>query len=126
MCAMFGKEIGLDGSYLNSIPEMVANLQKQFQQSGQMTLFPPGMAAKLGLPVWNRFEESALNSLNIANRLTNACLEKMQNHPDDCIVGSLQQQNVSRYDIQRIITDLFIAASDTVLIFLRRISTINK
>jgi len=113
MCAMFGKEIGLDGSYLNSIPEMVANLQKQFQQSGQMTLFPPGMAAKLGLPVWNRFEESALNSLNIANRLTNACLEKMQNHPDDCIVGSLQQQNVSRYDIQRIITDLFIAASDT-------------
>ena len=118
MCAAFGKEIGLDQSNVSGVPEMVGHLQTQFACSGRMTLLPPELAARLRLPVWRRFEASAHASLQLAGRLTNACIDQVRRRPDDCIVASLQQQNVSRYDIQRIITDLFIAASDTVPVFI--------
>ena len=55
MCVVFGKEIALNSSIWNQyIPTMVAHLKDLFEYSGRLTLFPPGIAAKLRLKVWKR------------------------------------------------------------------------
>ena len=90
----------------------------QYLGSARLTLLPPNLAAKWNLDAWHCFEQSALNALQLANQLTETCLEKLppQDHKneDDCIVSSLRQQKMAKSDIQRIVVDLFLAASDTV------------
>ena len=75
------------------------------------------------MDAWHCFEQSALNALQAANKLTETCLNKLlpqnYNKDDDCIVSSLRQQNVDKSNIQRIVADLFLAAADTVYKLLR-------
>jgi hypothetical protein len=86
--------------------------------SARLTLLPPALAAKLNLDAWRCFEQSALSALQLANQLTQTCLEKLppqdDSNEDDCIVSSLRQQKMVKSDIQRIVADLFLAAADTV------------
>lgn len=122
MCMAFGRTVGLDNEIVQRyIPEMTRHLQGLFESSAKLTLFPPSLASKLKLDVWRRFEESAMNALQIANQLTETCLDRLKENSDEdssgCIVLSLQQQNVSPSDIQRVVADLFLAAADTVNTF---------
>ena len=65
------------------------------------------------------FEKSALGALEIAYQITVTCLRRIEQKggqaEKDSIVASLQQQNMSNADIQRIVADLFLAAADTVI-----------
>lgn len=121
MCAAFGRTIGLDQEIIETyVPEMVQHLQRLFESSARLTLLPPSLAARLNLDAWHCFQQSALNALRIANQLTETCLEKLPPHDDyneevsGCIVSCLRQQKVNQADIKRIVTDLFLAAADTV------------
>lgn len=120
MCAAFGRTVGLDQEIIERhVPEMAHHLQRLFESSARLTLLPPSLAAKLNLDAWQCFEQSALKALQIANQLTQSCLEKLPPDDDDneevngCIVSCLRQQKVNQVDIQRIVTDLFLAAADT-------------
>ena len=113
MCAAFGPEVALDSNTWNAlIPEMVSNLQALFQNTARLTLFPPSLAARWGLAVWNEFESSAQRSLQLAGTLSEMCMERVTSQ--GCLVASLRENNVSPHDIRRIVTDLFLAAADTV------------
>lgn len=119
MCTAFGAEIGLDREIVQKyVPGMTQHLQRLFENSARLTLFPPSLAAKLRLNVWKGFEKSAFEALQTANDLTESCLERLTKKKQDknghSIVSSLQQQNVALVDIQRIVADLFLAAADTV------------
>ncbi|XP_046449111.1 cytochrome P450 315a1, mitochondrial-like [Daphnia pulex] len=118
MCVAFGRVIGLDQEIVDTyVPGMVQHLQTLFESSARLTLLPPALAAKLNLDAWRCFEQSALSALQLANQLTQTCLEKLppqdDSNEDDCIVSSLRQQKMVKSDIQRIVADLFLAAADT-------------
>ncbi len=121
MCAAFGKTIGLDQKIVETyVPGMTQHLQNLFESSARLTLFPPSLAEKLQLGVWQSFEKAALGALETANQLTETCLKRLaqpgENDQENgsCVVSSLRQQKVANVDIQRIIADLFLAAADTV------------
>lgn len=117
LCAIFGERVGLNRSFLEShLPDMVRSLQALFEYSAKLTLVPPSLAAQLKLRVWKNFDQSAQQALKIAETLTATCLKELQTmkEPTECIVTSLSQSGMKQADIQRIVADLILAASDTV------------
>ena len=118
LCTIFGEKVGLNRSFLESqVPDMVRSLQALFEYSAKLTLVPPSLAAQLQLKVWKNFEQSAQQALKIAETLTVTCLKELQTmkEPTECIVTVLSQGGMKQEDIQRIVADLILAASDTVL-----------
>ena len=134
MCVVFGSRIGLDESVWNEhLPAMVAHHRRLFEDTARLTMFPPALAARLGLGVWKRFEQSARRTIDAARYLTDVCIGQLEqlerqrptpapaNQDDDDddddggVVAALRRQNVPAADIHRIVADLFLAASDTVI-----------
>ncbi|XP_026477076.1 cytochrome P450 315a1, mitochondrial-like [Ctenocephalides felis] len=82
-----------------------------FLHSAKLTVIPAEIAEKFQLPAWRRFVRAVDTTLSLGNMLVNQILDECPE--GDGLMAGMINEGVSRSDIQRIVTDLVIAAGDT-------------
>lgn len=87
-----------------------------FQHSAPLMTFPPALARKYNLRLWQRFEDSVTLTLQLANSIVELGLQRLQSSSRMGVIADMTAMGMSADVIKRIFVDLIIAAGDTVRI----------
>ncbi|CAH0557394.1 unnamed protein product [Brassicogethes aeneus] len=113
VCVLLGVDVYRSAS--KSLDKLVKQASKTvhlvFETSAKLSLIPARLAAKYRIPAWKRFEKSVDSALMIANELVTHLLD---NYPHgDGLLHKMQQEEIKKSELIRIVCDLILAAGDT-------------
>lgn len=93
------------------LEELASTVHLVFEKSVGLQIVPATLAHKFNLSAWKHFESAVDNALNKANTLVSLLLD---NYPKgEGLLAKLQEENIERGVLIRIIADLILAAGDT-------------
>lgn len=94
----------------NKTEKLACTLHKIFELTAKLSLLPVQYAIKLRLPIWREFVRVADDVLTIVQQL----VMDMTRLKGDGLLNLMLQEGIDKNDLSRIVTDLIIAAGDTV------------
>lgn len=94
------------------IEEFTQVVHKIFKHSTALQTIPPKMADFLKIKAWTEFVSVVNRTLYLGNKIIDEAFENCpKNHG---LLNQFKEMNISKEDINRLFTDLIIAAGDTV------------
>lgn len=97
------------------IVEFSETVEMVFEHSAPLMTFPPSLAKKWNLQIWQRFENSVTQTLNLANAIVDIGLQSINNQSRIGLIAEMHALGMQPEMIKRIFADLIIAAGDTVM-----------
>lgn len=99
----------------HGLNDLASTVHLIFQKSVALQILPASLAAKLNLGVWKSFVEVVSEALKKANDLVECLLDDFP--LEDGLLRKMEQENVPRSMIVRIVADLILAAGESNLFF---------
>lgn len=94
----------------NEADKLAGILHKIFELSARLSVLPAKYAMKFRLPVWREFVKVADEALGMTRKL----VPEMASLGGDGLLYLMKQEGIQDEDLVRIVTDLILAAGDTV------------
>uniref|UniRef100_A0A1B0CLM4 Cytochrome n=1 Tax=Lutzomyia longipalpis TaxID=7200 RepID=A0A1B0CLM4_LUTLO len=94
-----------------SLERLSKVLHRVFESSSKLFLVPPQLCEFFGTSTWRDFEESVTETLSISGEIITKCLNEKSRQ--DGILREMENLEIPREYIERILVDLIIAAGDT-------------
>lgn len=94
--------------------EFSETVETVFEHSAPLMTFPPSLAKKYNLQIWQRFDTSVSRTLNLANAIVDIGLQNINKSSRMGLIAEMRALGMSPAVIKRIFVDLIIAAGDTV------------
>lgn len=101
-----------DSRLLPLVDKFCAKVETVFEHSAPLMTFPPTIAQKYNLKLWQRFESSVTETLTLANAIIDFGL--LSDNRSNGLIAKMLESGMSPEDIKRIFIDLIMAAGDTV------------
>lgn len=108
-------ETGQDDRLRPILDQFADTVESVFEHSAPLMTFPPALARKYNLRLWQRFEESVRLTLQLANAIVDIGLQRLQTSSRMGVIAEMTAMGMSADVIKRIFVDLIIAAGDTVM-----------